>query len=338
MGLMIDVADTCLSDEDKAILANPNVVGLILFAKNLQDPAQVRSLSDSVRVINPNIVIGIDQEGGRVARLRDGFTKLPAMGAIGKVYDTDPAFAKRLGQAVGYVLACEVLAVGVDMSFAPVLDIDNGSLVIGDRAFHRLPNVCIALSDAVIDGMTKAGMATTGKHFPGHGTAVNDSHINDACDNRSFDEIWASDLSVFVANLSQLSALMPAHVVFSQIDDKPAGFSRVWLQDIIRHKLGFDGVLFSDDLSMKAAQIAGDMPKRVQLALTAGCDVALICNDRQGVIQTLACMDTIPQTGRLAIVKANLPSWQGSLLATCEQGFGDYTAMRQIVTAFMSNG
>lgn len=333
--LMVDVAGTRLQTEDNLVLAHPQVAGVILFGRNVDTPVQVRQLTDDIRTLNPNLIIAVDQEGGRVARLRTGFTSLPAMGVLGKMYDDNPSYAQALAYCVGYVMACEVLAVGIDLSFAPVLDIDNGSLVIGDRAFHHNPQVATVLAAALIDGMNKAGMGATGKHFPGHGSVVPDSHVANVCDERCFDELWATDTQVFVQNLGKLAALMPAHVVFNQVDDKPAGFSKIWLQDIIRTKLGFDGVLFSDDLSMKAAHVAGGAAERVRAALQAGCDVALLCNDRAGVLSVLQADLPRLDTFRFGRMKAVIPSWQGNLQDTCGAFFEDYAyAKAQLVQAF----
>lgn len=336
--LMIDVAGKHLDDSDKVLLANPHIAGIILFARNVESPAQVRALTDSIRSINPALIIATDQEGGRVARLREGFTPLPAMGKIGKLYQQNQEAALRLAHAAGYVMAAEVLAVGIDISFAPVLDIDNGSLVIGDRAFCQSIDNAQKLADAFIDGMNGVGMKATGKHFPGHGSIVPDSHTHDAVDDRAFDEIWQNDTQVFIHNLTKLSALMPAHIVFSQVDDKPAGFSKIWLQDIIRNRLNFDGVLFSDDLSMKAAHIAGGVDARVRAALSAGCDVALVCNDREGALTALAkmdeCLPLLPKVSRFAQMKSVIPAWQGSLEQTC-QAFADYQHHKAILADFM---
>ncbi len=332
--LMIDVAGTTLSDEDKILLGNPYVCGVILFARNVAQPADVRALTDQMRAINNELVIAIDQEGGRVARLREGFTPLPAMGKLGLLYQHNEQEALSLARDVGYLMACEVLAVGMDISFAPVLDIDNGSLVIGDRAFCQTIDGASALASAFIDGMNEAGMRATGKHFPGHGSVIPDSHVADACDARSFDEIFNGDTQVFVRNLHKLAALMPAHVVFSQVDDKPAGFSKIWLQDIIRNQLGFDGVLFSDDLSMKAAHVAGDVSARVSAALQAGCDVALVCNDRDGAKRVIHDEARLPKLciNRIGRMKTTLPAWQGDLLTTC-QAFARYDEVRARVLA-----
>lgn len=328
--LMLDVAGTTLTDADRKLLADPNVGGVILFARNVETPAQVRALTDSIRAIKPNILLAVDQEGGRVARLRQGFTPLPAMGRLGAYFTQSPVEALSLAYACGYVMAAEVLAVGIDFSFAPVLDIDGISQVIGDRAFHSTPVVVTALSAQFMHGMHAAGMATTGKHFPGHGSVAPDSHVAQAVDARTFDEIVVQDMLPFIQNLPQLDALMPAHVIFSQVDDKPAGFSAVWLQDIIRKRLNFDGVLFSDDLSMQAAHVVGDAAARLAAALSAGCDMGVICNDRAAA--TLA-LDGLRQQNldqphkllspasqqRLCRMVGAIPAWQGDFQSTAGQ-------------------
>ncbi|WP_066800560.1 beta-N-acetylhexosaminidase [Moraxella oblonga] len=335
--IMADVDGLTLTEDDKLFLTNEGLGGIILFKRNVANPAQVRQLTDHIRAINPTLIISADQEGGRVARFRDGFTPLPAMGNLGKIYDKNQELALSLAYDTGYLMACEVLAVGVDISFAPVLDIDGCSLVIGDRAFHADVNVVTALSSRLIDGMNEAGMKATGKHFPGHGSIAPDSHIADAVDERTLDEIWDCDLVSFRNNLSKLSALMPAHVIFSQIDDKPAGFSKIWLQEILRNQLGYDGVLFSDDLSMKAAHVAGDVTARVQSAIEAGCDMALVCNSRDDAVRAVEFANTLPNTpNRFAKMKSVIPTWLGDLETTC-QIFPHYqTAKTNVLNAFFT--
>lgn len=319
--LMIDVAGTKLTEADRLVLSRAEVGGLILFARNVETPEQVRALCDEIHQIKPDIIIGADQEGGRVARLRQGFTPLPAMGKLGDLFNTYPIKALSLAYDCGYLMAAEVMAVGIDISFAPVLDINGVSKVIGDRSFHARTEAIVALSTQFMRGMKTAGMATTGKHFPGHGSIAPDSHVADAIDERSLDEIKQIDLQPFIQCQPWLDALMPAHVIFKQIDDKPAGFSKIWLQDIARKQLGFEGVLFSDDLSMKAAHIAGDITARVTAALSAGCDMALICNDRTAAIQAIEMAEQLPQPNqqRLHTMRSIIPQWQGSLEATCAQ-------------------
>lgn len=320
--LMLDIAGTELTHDDEQILQQVEVGGVILFARNVANPTQVRELTDSIRAINSNILIAVDQEGGRVARLRQGFSPLPAMGRLGELFEKEPILALELAFSCGYLMASEVLAVGIDFSFAPVLDVNGVSQVIGDRAFHQNPTAIIPLSAQFMRGMKSAGMATTGKHFPGHGSVAPDSHVADAVDEREFDEIFKFDMQPFINNFSLLDALMPAHVIFSKVDDKPAGFSKVWLQDIIRQKLGFNGVLFSDDLSMKAAHIAGKADKRIEFALNAGCDMGLVCNDRESALLALNHLQKNPSLcqkqsqQRLNSMKADIPFWQGSLQDT----------------------
>lgn len=338
--LMLDIAGTQLIHEDEQLLAQPEVGGIILFKRNVESPTQVRQLTDHMRAINPNLLIAVDQEGGRVARFRDGFSPLPPMGKLGELFEREPITALDLAFHAGSVMASEVLAVGVDFSFAPVLDVNGVSAVIGDRAFHSHPTAITALSAQFLRGMKSVGMATTGKHFPGHGSVAPDSHIADAVDERTYEEIYQQDMQPFINNFALLDALMPAHVIFSQVDDKPAGFSKVWLQDIIRDKLSFDGVLFSDDLSMKAAHVAGDAGKRLQSALMAGCDMGVLCNDRESALIALEMLQknpdlaTLTSSQRLAKMKANLPAWQGDLLATSQQ-FSEWQASAdKIKTAF----
>ena len=319
--LMIDIDSTALTAEDVSLIKQAQVGGVILFARNVTDAAQVRSLCDDIRYHNADILIGVDQEGGRVARLRHGFTPLPAMGRLGELFNENPSRALSLAYDCGYLMAAEVLAVGIDLSFAPVLDRDGISQVIGDRSFHHEPQAIIALASQFMRGMKDAGMATTGKHFPGHGAIAPDSHVAEAIDTRSLDEIINSDMQPFAQTLPWLDALMPAHVIFSQVDNKPAGFSKIWLKDIIREQLNFDGVLFSDDLSMAGAQAAGDVSARVKAAIEAGCDIALVCNDRVAAHEAAAAAQELPDPDqkRIKTMCGQIPVWQGDLESTCQQ-------------------
>ncbi len=337
--LMVDVAGTSLTKEDVALLQEEQVGGLILFARNVDTPKQVRDLCEQIRAVKSDILIAVDQEGGRVARFREGFTPLPAMGRLGELFEGNPCQALQLAYQCGYLMACEVLAVGVDLSFAPVLDVNGVSQVIGDRGFHQTPEAVVALSTQFMRGMKSAGMATTGKHFPGHGSVAPDSHVAQAVDERELDEIMNYDMQTFCQTLPWLDALMPAHVIFSKVDDKPAGFSPKWLQTIIRQQLGFDGVLFSDDLSMQAAHVAGGVGARVSSAIEAGCDMALVCNDRPAVQEALAMAKRLPTPNqcRLQAMKGRVPQWQGSLQETCEQ-FNEWQSCREAVLVFVSQG
>lgn len=317
--LMLDVEGTTLTSDDEKLLQEPQVGGVILFARNVESPAQVRALTDHMRDVRPDIIIGVDQEGGRVRRLRDGFSPLPPMGRLGELFESQPLQALTLAEQCGWLMATEVLAVGIDVSFAPVLDIDDVSQVIGDRGFHKNIYGVTALSQAFMHGMKQAGMATTGKHFPGHGSCAPDSHVADAIDERTLDEIIHQDMQPFVRNLHMLDALMPAHVIYPKVDSKPAGFSSVWLQDILRKQLNYDGVLFSDDLSMKAAHTAGGVDARVHAAVTAGCDMALVCNNRDSALQGLSALKELPMPNqeRLERMRGSIPAWQNDLSATC---------------------
>lgn len=287
--LMIDIAGTELTAEDRELLQHPATGGMILFGRNIESPQQVRALTDAMRQIRPDLLIGVDQEGGRVRRLKPehGFSALPAMGRLGELYRTDPVQALKLAESCGWLMATEVLAVGIDFSFAPVLDVDDISDVIGDRGFSDDPADIIALAAAFMRGMKSAGMATTGKHFPGHGSVKADSHVAAAVDHRSLEEILAYDLQPFKALMPMLDAVMPAHVIYPQVDAHPAGFSTFWIQQMLRQTLGFDGVIFSDDLSMQAACVAGGADARVHAALAAGCDMGLLCNDRTAAVVAL---------------------------------------------------
>ncbi|WP_131668369.1 beta-N-acetylhexosaminidase [Psychrobacter pygoscelis] len=319
--LMIDVGNTALTADDISLIKQAQVGGVILFARNVESPQQVRKLCDDIRHHNPDILIGVDQEGGRVARLRQGFSPLPAMGRLGERFNSNPSSALKLTYDCGYLMATEVLAVGIDLSFAPVLDLDGISQVIGDRGFHADPEVVTALTTRFMQGMKAAGMATTAKHFPGHGSVAPDSHVAEAIDSRSFAEIKAQDMQPFINTLPWLNAMMPAHVIFEQVDDKPAGFSAHWLQDIIREQLGFNGVLFSDDLSMKAAHTAGGVSERVKAAIQAGCDMALVCNDRIAAHEAALSAQELPypDQDRLRALCGKIPKWQADFEATCRQ-------------------
>ncbi|MGP5060283.1 beta-N-acetylhexosaminidase [Psychrobacter celer] len=336
--LMIDIDSTALTAEDVSLIKQAQVGGVILFARNVADAAQVRQLCDDIRYHNPDILIGVDQEGGRVARLRNGFSPLPAMGKLGERFEQDPAQALSLAYNCGYLMAAEVLAVGIDLSFAPVLDRGGISQVIGDRSFHQEPQAIIALASQFMRGMKAAGMATTGKHFPGHGAIAPDSHVAEAIDNRSLDEIINSDMQPFAQTLPWLDALMPAHVIFSQVDNKPAGFSKIWLQDIIREQLKFDGVLFSDDLSMAGAQAAGDVSARVTAAINAGCDIALVCNDRIAAHEAAQAAQDLPypNQNRVKSMSGKIPAWQGDLESTCQQFDYWQQAKQNVMQAFFA--
>lgn len=286
--LVIDVAGTTLTADDRRRIAHPQVGGVIHFARNWESRAQMTALNAEIKSINPQVLVCVDHEGGRVQRFRnDGFTRLPSMRALGERWMRDPMEATQVATAVGFVLASELRAVGVDFSFAPVLDLDHGeSSVIGDRSFHRDPRVVALLAKSVMHGMLQAGMSNCGKHFPGHGFVKADSHTAIPVDRRGLKAILGDDGRPFEWLAGTLGAVMPAHVIYARVDARPAGFSAKWLQDILRGRLGFEGAIFSDDLSMEAGRyIDGRLLSYTDAALAAlaaGCDLAMLCNQSVG--------------------------------------------------------
>ncbi len=297
--LMLDIEGTALSEEDKILLSNPLVGGLILFSRNFESPAQLQTLVKSIREISPTILLAVDHEGGRVQRFKEGFTQIPPMATLGKLFDRSPEDALQKARDFGWIIGSELIAYDIDLSFAPVLDRDHGvSAVIGDRAFSRDADTIIELTSSFIDGMHEAGMAATGKHFPGHGGVAGDSHTEIPEDKRPLKALKEDDLYIFSALITdeqKLDAIMPAHVIYSAVDKQPAGFSSVWLQKILRKELEFDGVIFSDDLAMEGASVAGTFADRAKAALNAGCDMVLVCNHRQGAQEVLAFLNKLHQ-------------------------------------------
>lgn len=281
--VILDLKGCELRKDEHALLRHEQCGGVILFARNYESVEQVTRLTSAIKAVRPDLLIYVDQEGGRVQRMRDGFLKLPPLASLGELYERQPLIAIQRAEQLGWLMASECLAVGVDVSFAPVLDLNyDNSAVIGDRALHSEPAVVAALASAYVDGMHQAGMAAVGKHFPGHGYVSADSHHELPVDRRDYEQIHAADLQPFVSLVEHgIDGLMPAHVIYQQCAPEPAGFSSFWVQQILRMKIGFDGVVFSDDLTMEGAAGAGaQVSDRADAALGAGCDVVLVCNDQ----------------------------------------------------------
>jgi len=287
---MIDIEGTELTAEERERLQHPKVGGVILFSRNFESPIQMERLVKELHGLRrPRLITAVDQEGGRVQRFKRGLTSLPPMRRLGDIYDENPSRAKRLADLCGWLLATELRAMDVDVSFAPVLDLDHGvSQVIGDRAFHSDPEVIALLAHYFANGMKSAGMGCVGKHFPGHGGVEEDSHHELPKDMRTLEELEAGDLIPFKKMIYyDIPGIMTSHVLFPKIDSIPVTFSHIWLQDILRKKMGFQGVIFSDDLTMEAAQGAGSMAERASMALAAGCDMVLVCNNPKAADEVL---------------------------------------------------
>lgn len=302
---MVDVGGTSLSAEESEMLMHPMVGGVILFSRNYESVEQARALIQSIHALrSPRLLVAVDQEGGRVQRFRDELLRLPPVSRLGELYDKNKAHARHCAQTTGWLMASELLALGVDLSFAPVLDLDYGvSTVIGDRAFHRHPEVVADLAHSYTIGMRQAGMSATGKHFPGHGAVTADSHTHLPVDHRPYVDFVNEDMLPFERMINfDIAALMMAHVIYDQVDSVPASFSRHWIKNVLRAQLGFQGAIFSDDLTMVAAHSMGSYSERAQRALQAGCDMVLVCNSPEGrneVLDNCASLDNPASHARL---------------------------------------
>ncbi len=329
--VILDLEGPVLTAEERDLLRQPAVGGVILFSRNFQDPDQLAALTAEIHALrDPHLLIGVDQEGGRVQRFRSGFTPLPPAARFGALAQHHPHQARQAAEAVGWLMAAELRAGGVDFSFAPVLDLDRGlNTVIGDRAFAAGVNAVADLAVAWCDGVRAAGMAAVGKHFPGHGGVAADSHAELPVDERYYEAIAGEDLVPFQRLIRHgLEAVMPAHVLYPRVDPRPAGFSSFWLKEVLRHRLGFQGVIFSDDLNMGAAAAGGGYAERARAALAAGCDVLLICQNRPAALEIVSALRQhddptghlrcLRMHGRGRVDRAHLhldPRWQQGLKA-----------------------
>ena len=333
--LMIDVEGLILKDDDIKRIMHPMVGGLILFTRNYKDTVQLKTLTDAIRKIRGHdFLIAVDHEGGRVQRFREGFTIIPAMRKLGEVWDKDPKRANHLAFLIGQIIATELRVFDIDFSFTPVLDIDySESTVIRDRAFHVDIEAIKALASNLLEGLKEGGMHGVGKHFPGHGYIKADSHLSISEDERTFDEIASKDMSIFISLIKHgLNAVMPSHVLYSEADKHPAGFSSFWLKDQLREKFHFKGAIFSDDMSMKGAILGGEMKDRILKALEAGCDMVLLCNSPQLVDEVLLHLDwkmSSESIIRLLSMKGAKEPTE-ALKISQEKGFKDMTS--QIMT------
>ena len=317
--VMLDLRGTALTTDEIEKIRHPATGGLIYFTRNYDSPEQLADLTRQIRSLRPEILIAVDHEGGRVQRFRPGFSRIPRANC----YAENGAGAAELAELAGWLMAVELRAVDIDFSFAPVLDVDCGiSQIIGDRSFSRDADAASAIAAAFRSGMGRAGMAATGKHFPGHGGVALDSHLTLPVDGRILSELEAKDFIPFQRLIAAgLEAIMPAHVVYPAVDDKPAGFSTRWIKDILRDQLKFDGIVFSDDLSMAGAEFAGSYRQRARMALEAGCDMVLVCNQPDAadeVLEELAADVSAERSQRLLRMRGRWPVDRDRLLASAE--------------------
>lgn len=309
--LLIGLAAEAVSEQELEWLQLPQVAGVVLFKRNIHDTAQLRRLTDRIRAIDPQLLVCIDQEGGRVQRVREPLTCLPPLRHLGRCLDIDAALAHRAAAAHAWLMAREILTMGIDLSFTPVLDLDGDSNVIGDRAFDSEPDRLIALARTYLEAMHEAGIATCGKHFPGHGTVVADTHHEAAVDARSIAVIEQHDLVPFVALAEHLDAVMMAHVCYPEVCPQAAGYSAVWISDWLRQRCQFAGVVFSDDLGMRAAEQVGGFRQRIEASVRAGCDLILICDPEavEAALQDLPELEGSASAGR-SLQATHYPHWE----------------------------
>lgn len=332
--LMLDIEGTVLTALEQELLRRPAVGGLLLFSRNYASPDQLRELVAAIRDHNESILIAVDQEGGRVQRFRDGFLRLPPLYSLGLLARDDPQRAQVTARACGWAMAAELLQYGIDFSFAPVLDLYNAnSRVIADRAFSEEVGTVVALARAYIGGMNAAGMVATGKHFPGHGSVVADSHIEVPTDQRSWGQLLASDFKSFAGCIDVLGGIMPAHVIYPAIDSVCAGYSEIWIKQKLRGVLGFGGVVFSDDLTMAAAHSAGKIEARAQLALKAGCDMVLVCNDQDSATAVADWLDSSDNSGN-----GSLHSMRGTSKVKDLYASEQWLGATELISSVITNG
>lgn len=308
--VILDIAGLHLTPEDRHILQHPQVGGVLFFARNFENATQLQGLVADIRAIRPDLLLCVDQEGGRVQRFQAPLTRLPPIGLLGRYYQKDPEAACVLATESGWLMAHEIRSLGVDLSFAPVIDLDrSNNPIIGDRAFASDPLTVTTLAAAYIDGMHRADMRATLKHFPGHGGVAGDSHLLLPEDPRPESQ-WQEDMEPFVRLMAQgADAVMLAHIVFPSVDTLPVGFSKIWIQSWLRERLGFQGIIFSDDLSMEGAVVMGDYVQRAQAALAAGCDYILVCNNRPAALQVLTAIEGYQPPRVLWKGMSTSPAW-----------------------------
>lgn len=333
--VITDLQGTTLSAEERQLLRHPYLGGIILFARNYQGPEQLESLVKQIRDVRSELLVCVDQEGGRVQRFKAGFTRLPPLQSLGRIYCENSSKGLVAAHKCAWLMAAELRAVDVDLSFAPVVDLDHQfSDVIGDRAFSSDADTTIPLAKAYIRGMADAGMCATLKHFPGHGAIKADSHHSAAIDSRSFDSVESTDMRPFIELLPDAAAVMPAHIRYPLVDERCVGFSSFWLQQILRQKLAFDGVIFSDDLSMEGASVEGDHCARANAAIEAGCDAVLVCNAPQQARRVLQALGDrkAPISGVLHRLKPT-PIWGTYTSLAALQSSAIWSEAARIVSA-----